>query len=51
MEDLGKGVVEEDMGEPKSREEIAFDSLLKALRNLEKGKNDILDEIKIQNRE
>lgn len=38
MEDRVKAVVEEEeMVEPKSREEIAFDSLLRALSDLAKG--------------
>jgi len=37
MEDCGKTVVPEVMGEPKSTEEKAFDSLLKDLSDLEKG--------------
>jgi len=47
--DRGKAV--EDMGEPKSKEEIAFDNLLKALSDLAKGQKEMLDEIKRQNRE
>ncbi len=46
-EDGGKAVVaEEDMVEPKSREEMAFDSLLRALSHLAKGQKDMLEEIK-----
>lgn len=37
MEDRGKTAVAEGMGEPKSREEMAFNSLLKALSDLAKG--------------
>jgi len=38
MEDRGKAVVgEEEMTEPKSREETTFDSLLRALSDLAKG--------------
>lgn len=35
--DHGKTAVAEYMGEPKSREEMASDSLLKVLNDLEKG--------------
>ena len=51
MEDRGKTTLVEDMGEPKSREEMTFDSLLKALSDLAKGQKEMLDEIEIQNRE
>lgn len=47
--DRGKVVVAEDMGEPKSREEITFDRLLKALSDLAKGQKEMLDKIKVQN--
>jgi len=39
-------VREEEMIEPKSREEMAFDSLLRALSDLVKGQKDMLEEIK-----
>lgn len=42
---------EEEMTEPKSREGMAFDSLLRALSDLAKGQKDMLEEIKSQNRE
>ena len=48
-EDHGKAVVTEDMGEPKRREEISFDGLLKALSDLAKGQKEMLDEIKMSN--
>jgi len=47
--DMGKAVVAKNMGDPKSREEMAFDSLLKALNDLVKGQKEMLDEIKMQN--
>jgi len=51
-EDRGKAVVaKEDMVEPKSKEEMVFDSLLKALNDLAKGQKEMLEEIKMQNRE
>jgi len=51
-EDRGKAVVaEEDMGEPKSKEGMAFDILLKALNDLTKGQKEMLEEIKMQNQE
>lgn len=50
-EDRGKTAVVEDMGELKSKEEMAFDSLLKALSDLAMGQKEMLDEIKMQNRE
>lgn len=49
--DRGNTAVAEGMGEPKSREEMALDSLLKALSDLAKGQKEMLDEIKMQNRE
>eukprot|EP00253_Pinus_taeda_P027821 PITA_27821 len=43
MEDRGEAMVEEeDMVEPKSTEEMAFDSLLRALNDLAKGQKDIV---------
>jgi len=46
MEEKGKTVAgEEEMAEPKSREEMAFDSLLRALSDLAKGQKDMLEEI------
>lgn len=51
IEDRGKVVVKEEMGEPKRKERFAFDSLLKVLSDLEKGQKEMLDEIKMQNRE
>ena len=39
------------MVEPKSREEMAFDNLLKVLNDLAKGQKEMLEEIKMQNRE
>lgn len=51
-EETGKIVVrEEEMIEPKSREEMAFDSLLRALSDLAKGQKDMLEEIKSQSRD
>lgn len=50
MEKNGKAVAkEEEMIEPKSMEEMAFDSLLRALSDLAKGQKDMLEEIKSQN--
>lgn len=52
MEDRGKAVVaDEDMVEPKCREEMDIDNLLKALNDLAKGQKEMLEEIKMQNRE
>ena len=52
MEDRGKAVAgEEEMTEPKSKEEMAFNSLLRALSDLDKGQKNMLEEIKSQNRE
>ena len=42
---------EEEMAEPKRREEMAFDSLLRALSDLAKGQKDMLEEIKSQKRD
>jgi len=42
-EDKGKAVVvEEDMGEPKIKEDMAFDSLLKDMNDLAKGQKEML---------
>ena len=48
-EDQGKELLVEDMGEPKGKEEIVFDSLMKAINDLAKDKKDMLNEIKMQN--
>lgn len=51
-EEKGKTVVgQEEMTEPKSMEEMAFDSLLRALSDLAKGKKYMLEEIKSQSRD
>jgi len=42
---------EEKMTKPKCREEMAFDSLLRALSDLAKGQKDMLVEIKSQSRD
>lgn len=47
MEDRGNTVVEEDMGEPKSKEEMDFNILLKAVSDLATRQKEILDEIKM----
>jgi len=48
MKDRGKIVAEEEeMAEPKRREEIAFDSLLRDLSDLGKGRKDMMGEIKL----
>lgn len=41
-EDRGKALIIEDMGERKRREEVAFDSLVKALSDLAKGQKEML---------
>lgn len=51
IEDHGKTTVEKDMEEPKIKEEMAFDSLLKALSDLEKREKEILDAIRMKNLE
>ena len=48
-EERRKAVIVEDMVETRSKEGMAFDSLLKALNDLAKGQNEMLDEIKQQN--
>lgn len=51
-EERRKAVVgREEMTEPKSREEMTFDNLLRALTDLAKGLKDMLEEIKSQNRD
>jgi len=51
-EERGKAVDgEEEITEPKSGEEMRFDSLLRALSVLAKGQKDMLEEIKSQNRD
>lgn len=42
---------EEEMTKPKSKEEMAFDSLLRALSDLAKGQKGMLEEIKSQSRD
>jgi len=52
MEEKGKTVAgEEEMTEPKGREEMAFNSLLRALSELAKGQKDMLEGIKSQSRD
>lgn len=47
--DKGKATVgEEEMTEPKSKEEMAFNDLLWALSDLAKGLKDMLEEVKSQ---
>lgn len=50
-EACGQAVVVANMGEPKHKEEVAFDSLLKALNDLDKEQKEMLVEIKQQNRD
>ena len=46
-EERGKTMAgEEEMTETKSREEMAFNSLLRALSELAKGQKDMLEEVK-----
>ena len=44
-------MIVEAIEEPKGKEEMGFDSVLKALNDLEKEQREMLNEIKMQNQE
>lgn len=51
LEACGKIVMVAEIGELRSKEDVAFDRLLKALNEVARGQKELLEEIKYKNRD